>query len=68
MYVYVCVYIISLTTVHIHMSPFVSLLYPTGAASSSDQEHRIVLCQPVHSVGKSLHHQHGSLMAWATSL
>ena len=44
--------------------PFVSLLYPTGAASSRNQERRIVLCQPVHSVGKSLHPQHGSLRAW----
>ena len=44
--------------------PFVSLLYPTGAASSSDQGRIIVLCQPVHSVGKSLHPQHGSLRAW----
>ena len=44
--------------------PFVSLLYPTGAVSSRDQERRIVLCQPVHSVGKSLHPQHGSLRAW----
>ena len=44
--------------------PFVSLLYPTGATSSRGQERRIVLCQPVHSVGKSLHPQHGSLRAW----
>ena len=44
--------------------PFVSLLYPTGAASSRDEERRIVLCQPVHSVGKSHHPQHGSLKAW----
>ena len=56
-----CSYIISWPAVDV---PFVSLLYPTGAASSSNQERRIVLCQPVHSVGKSLHSQHRSLMAW----
>ena len=44
--------------------PFVSLLYPTGAASSSDRRRRSVHTQPVHSVGKSLHPQHGSLGAW----
>ena len=44
--------------------PFVSLLYPTGAASSRDQERRIVLCQPVQSVGMSLHPQHRSLRVW----
>ena len=56
-----CSYIILWTAVGV---PFVSLLYLTGAASSSDQERRVVLCQPVHSVGKSLHPQHGSLRAW----
>ena len=56
----VCVYSISWTAVDVS---FVSLLYPTGAASSRDQERRIVLCQPVHFVGKSLHPQHGSMRA-----
>ena len=44
--------------------PSMSLLYPTGATSSRDQERRIVLCQPVHSVGKCVHPQHGSLRAF----
>ena len=52
-------YIISWPAVDV---PFVSLLYPTGAASSSDQGRRSVHTQPVYSVGKSLHPQH----AWVS--